>query len=331
MWNAPSPDTEAARDAFGRDGWERSARVQDLYGRALGEGRVTLYTEFIPEPEKLCLAFTALFVGIECELLAFTPQALATVYMIESSLGKQKADVLSAPMPIILPLRERGFLPTTDWAVFGVEAFRTAADGRWVVVRHGVAGHTVNTELVPEGQEPRTIDDLLAARWRGEITAPPLAFERWLAYVALDRGLDRALEIGHGLRDNQELLVTSASRIMVQLGERAIGIANPAGSLDGADSVFHTAPLVLDLIPVTTAVAAPVANAPHPNAARLLTLFLLSEEATLLHQRRALVPFGADPVKVLGERFPRASVLSITAELIPVKSQFEQVLRDEVR
>lgn len=329
--NAAPPRADGVAGAFGLDGWERSAGVQALYNRALGEGSVTLYTEFIPQPTELCAAFTARFPGIECLVDSFTAHALATVYMIESSMNKQKADVLSASTATILPLRERGFLPLTDWEEFGVEPFRAAPGERWVVIRYSVVGHTLNKTLVPAGQEPRTIDDLLAGRWRDEIAAPPLAFERWLAYVALDKGLDRALEVGRALRDDQELLVTSASSVLVDHGEKAFAIANPKGGLDGPASVFQTAPLVLDLIPITSVVAAPVANAPHPNAARLLTLFLLSEEAALLHQRRPIAPFGADPVAVISERFPRSTVLAITADLIPGKAEFERVLRDELR
>ena len=316
---------------FGLEGWERDPQVQALYQRALAEGEVRLYSERFGDPQSLCQAFMERFPGIRCVASVFTQQTITGVFVIETVVEEHQGDVLAASMPVMLDISERGYLPTVDWGAFGVEPGRTGGTRPWLEARHDIYGHSFNADHVARVDLPRTVDDLLSPRWRGLMVTSLNGSNRWLAYLALDRGYDRALELGRYLRDDQELLITRSYQLLLQQGERVLAIALPRGAVDPGTDGLGVEPFVLDFVPLNVTVAAPVVDAPHPDAARLLALFMLSEEGWRWLNGRPLAPYGFDPAQTIAERYPNATVLRVTPEVLSRVAAFEERLRQALR
>jgi iron(III) transport system substrate-binding protein len=159
--------------------------------------------------------------------------------------------------------------------------------GRWIGFASRGRVIAYNTGRVPAEQSPRTLEDLLAPRWRGRIAmASPVAgttsgdVASWFAHY----GQARAEAILAGLKANEVRLVdgNSVAVRMVATGRADVCMTDTddvhAAQRNGWPVAMHP----LDqagrgalTIPNTVAI---VAGAPHPDQAGRLVEFLLSAE-----------------------------------------------------
>lgn len=143
-----------------------------------------------------------------------------------------------------------------------------------------------NTDLVPEGQEPTSWEDVTDPKWTGKflLTDPRSSdsYMGWADTMATTYGIDFLQKIGSG---SPPLASSGAAGIQqVAAGEYALGFMHYAGNIlpfkeKGAPvdyRILDDPPMVLPMnmgVPV---------NAPNPNAARLFAYFRMSEEAQKL-------------------------------------------------
>ncbi len=182
------------------------------------------------------------------------------------------------------PLRVAGILPATR----GQDALATFADpnGYWYgfALRGRVIGY--NTDRVPAAEAPKSLEDVLAAKWKGRVVMASPVFgttggdvASWFAHY----GPDRARQILGGLKDNEVRLVSGNSTAvrMVATGQADICFTDTDDIYAGQRNGWPIAMNFLDqggdgvlAIPNTAAL---VRGGPHPENAQVLMRFLLSE------------------------------------------------------
>ena len=169
----------------------------------------------------------------------------------------------------------------TDWPA-------TFADpnGCWYgfALRGRVIGY--NTNRVPAAEAPKSLEDVLAAKWKGRLVMASPAFgttggdvASWFAHY----GPDRARQILRGLKDNEVRLVSGNSTAvrMVATGQADICFTDTDDIYAGQRNGWPVAMNFLDqggdgvlAIPNTAAL---VKGGPNPENAEILMRFLLSE------------------------------------------------------
>ncbi|NQU75264.1 MAG: extracellular solute-binding protein [Planctomycetes bacterium] len=162
---------------------------------------------------------------------------------------------------------------------------------RW----HGFAlrGRVIvyNTNRLSGEEAPKTLEDVLSAKWRGRIVMANPEFGTTggdLASWAVHYGLQRATEILQGLKANEVRLVAGNSTVvsMVAQAQADVGFTDTddvyAGQRNGWPVAMHPLDQGGDgalAIPNTVAL---VAGAPHPRQAERMVEFLLSEQVETL-------------------------------------------------
>lgn len=216
----------------------------------------------------------------------------------EGRAGRMQADVFTATNGVGA-LKEAGLV--AQWLPENASALPSAYvddEGYWVATNLYLLAPGYNTELVPEGTEPRTFEDLLDPQWRGQIAwnANPTASggagfiglvlevmgeEEGMAYL---RALAQQNPVGMGVAARQVL-------DQVIAGEYALALnifAHHAVISAALGAPVSWVPM--DQLLGTISVAAVTENAPNPNAARLFIEFLLSEEGQILHREADYLP-----------------------------------------
>ncbi len=191
------------------------------------------------------------------------------------------------------PLRVAGILPAIRGQDAlatkeqGQDAFAAFADpnGHWYgfALRGRVIGY--NTNRVPAAEAPKSLEDVLVAKWKGRLVMASPAFgttggdvASWFAHY----GPDRARQILRGLKDNEVRLVSGNSTAvrMVATGQADICFTDTDDIYAGQRNGWPVAMNFLDqdgdgvlAIPNTAAL---VKGGPNPKNAEILMRFLLS-------------------------------------------------------
>ena len=172
------------------------------------------------------------------------------------------------------------------------DAFKDA-ERHWVGFSARARVLLVNTALVAQGDEPKTVFDLTDAKWKGRVAmANPLFGTTSFHVAALFEALgeQRAAQWLRDLRDNGVVIVSSngESKRQVAEGQMAMGLAD---SDDAAEAISHGQPVRAVLLDQTTSSGEPLGNliipntlslirgGPNPEGARRVFDFLLSADA----------------------------------------------------
>jgi ABC-type Fe3+ transport system substrate-binding protein len=222
----------------------------------------------------------------------------------EARARRPEADVVDGTFAVAA-LKREGLVvkwqPDTvkDWPKSVVDP-----DGYWAGTNIYVATPAVNTEQVPAGSEPKTLNDLLDPKWKGKIVwsiIPGMATGAgFLAAVLKQEGEARARDFAGKLAKQNIAGVTFPGRtVMEQVvsGEFAIILQN--FNSQAVVAAAKGAPIrwiPLSPASVVLTVTAAVKDSPRPNAAKLLVDFLTSTEGQQIFRDSDYVP--ADP-KVL--------------------------------
>jgi iron(III) transport system substrate-binding protein len=159
-------------------------------------------------------------------------------------------------------------------------------DGFWTTVYYNTYVTAYNTRMVPRSQVAKSYDDLLDAKWKGNLLMEGTKAD-WFA------GMLQILGSEHGLKYMRELAKQQPSRregheLLAQLvvaGEGLYDVNIPASSVERMKE--RGAPIdwtALGPVPAIMVGAGIASGAPHPNAAKLFLEFLLSREGQKLMQ-----------------------------------------------
>jgi ABC-type Fe3+ transport system substrate-binding protein len=274
------------------DSWQTSPGVKALYERARAEGEVVLWGPQDRELDWVPAEFARRFPGIRVTWSA--DRAANTKVVTEHRAGRYAVDVFTFSLGGILPLAERRMLGENDWRLWTTDSPSVLLDGTAAPLYNLVYSVAYNDALVKPADLPRSWDDLLAPRWKGKLVASQFLLPRLLGFLALEWGEARAAAFARALVDQQDTLITRAPReVILQRGERLVAVGEFVSA-----AMYWKASLGLPigwapmpLMPAAQFVVAAMGRAPHPNAARLLAGWMITDEAKAARER---LRFDAD-------------------------------------
>lgn len=261
------------------------AQDENLIQAARKEGKVVWYTSLdLPTSSKLAQIFKTQYVGIDVEVHRAGSQRVLTRFMQEVSAGIKNADVIhTSDGGHFVLLKNKGLL--MRYTPGGVDRFPASFkdnDGFHYSMRATLSTIAYNSRLVPDRDAPKTWKGLLDPKWTGKIvTAHPgysgIIMTHVLALLHL-YDWDYFKE----LAKNKLHLVQSADdpATVVASGERPI-------AANGTEYIFYKSfkegnPVRIvypkEGIPLVISPTAIAKDAPHPNAAKLFTDFLFTQE-----------------------------------------------------
>ena len=270
------------------------ARAADpaLIEAAKKEGRVTWYTTQIINQfaAPAAAAFETKY-GVKVDYVRADNNEVMLRLQSETTAGKVLGDVFDGT--VATPLIRAGIV--LQWQPDSVkelpEDYRDP-QGYWVATNLYVHTPGVNTSLVPKDQIPKTHADFLNPKWKGKLVwaarQSTSSAPGYIGSVLEEMGQDKGMAYLHELqKQNVAGLGVSARQVLDQViaGEYpiALNIFNNHATISAAQG----APAAW--IPVSPAlsvfsIAGVTKAAPHPNAAKLLLDFLVSEDGQKLYR-----------------------------------------------
>ncbi|MFN0072860.1 MAG: ABC transporter substrate-binding protein, partial [Chloroflexota bacterium] len=262
------------------------------------EGTVVIYASGeAAQWDPLKEAWNKRFPGIDLQVVAQRGRESREKVIAEQAARRVLADIVSAGPDSTTELDKLGFLDAFQPPELqGVQAdFR---DPRGILIPRNLNlyGLTVNTRLLPDGQEPKRWSDLVDPRYKGKIAMqdPRGSGGGMTIFTAL-------LKV-HGepylqkLSEQQIFMGAQTADLRNALirGEYAILLTDTAENV--SRSVESGAPIKFirpeEGVAVTPISVTVVKNAPHPNAAKLFANWILSEEG-----QTAVASSGSTPVR----------------------------------
>ena len=140
-----------------------------------------------------------------------------------------------------------------------------APDGSFVAQRLNMETHYLRSDRIAAADEPRTWDDLTNAKYKGKLVMTDPSFTSLQVSVVAMISKERGWGYYEKLRANDIIVVPGNQHVsdMLKRGERLIAV----GALDSYAADLRTSV---------------VKGSPHPNAAKLLAEFLISDEVQMM-------------------------------------------------
>ncbi len=269
---------------------------EPIVEEAKKEGSLVLYTSMtVDQAQKLNDAFRAKYPFVQIGMFRAVGERLLTKIMTEAQAGKFDFDVVQSAETQAYFLKKRNLLakyfsPETknlQKGFFDPEGFWSA-----VYMMPNVIGY--NTRMVQRSDVPKSDDDLLQPRWQGKIGMDHTKPE-WFAWKVKRLGEDKGLAYMRKLA-RQEFKLYSGLTILTSLlaaGEFPLVLNTYIHNVEEAKRKgapvewLAQEPVFTKFQPIAVG-----AKAPHPNAAKLLVDFMLSEEG-----QKIIVSFGRMPTR----------------------------------
>jgi iron(III) transport system substrate-binding protein len=297
-------------DPFGADLYEKA--------RTAGEKTVSMYSSMAPAQYKvLSAAWKKRYPALEIQLVrADLGQTMERV-LAEERGGKQAADVISTNEASFAVLQKSKILtpfdsPTRkDW----IEPFRSNFNGIQFPARVGHVCFAINTSKVKPEEAPKTWKDLLDKRWKGRLGVPDprVGGGAQLWFMSLWDRPEYGARYFEALQANEPLVKPGIIQVQqsVELGEVDIDVvaydhvALPAR--DAGKPITVTIPSDGLIFIVTFESVS--RSAPNPNAARLLTHFMMTPECQAAFADTYVAPVNSRA---------RANPKAVSVEGVPV-------------
>jgi ABC-type Fe3+ transport system substrate-binding protein len=239
--------------------------------------------------------------------------------------ARQKAhvDIMLAAAPQIVPVLKANFMEPVDWRRYlpaRITPEMVELDGQIIRVVTGLTGVTYNSAMAP--MPPTTLQDFLKPEWKGKIASTPYAagFDVLLAEDVW--GKEKTVNYVRALSQQVTGLIRCGEAERIATGEYLALVMDCTGQ-DALQWQEKGAPLA-QLLPLDAAQRrhyyfAMPRNAQHPAAAKLFTLFLLTEEGQKL---------AYDTWKTDLDLFPGSKMGKTVADLEKRNVKFKEVTVD---
>jgi iron(III) transport system substrate-binding protein len=205
----------------------------------------------------------------------------------EHSAGqKASVDILLGAAPQVVPVLKANLFDPVDWKKYlpgRITDEMIEADGQLIRIVTGLSGATYNSALAP--MTPTTLEDFLKPAWKGKIASTPYSagFDILLAEDVW--GKAKTVTYVRALSKQIAGLMRCGETERIATGEYLALVMDCTGQ-DALQWKDKGAPLE-QMMPLDAAQQryyyfAMPRNAQHPNAARLYTIFLMTEEGQKL-------------------------------------------------
>jgi iron(III) transport system substrate-binding protein len=258
--------------------------VKELYDKAKAEKEVVIWAPVPSEVDWIQEPFAKRFPGIEVKGVG--DLQAATKIIAEARAGRHSVDVWTTSLGNMLEVQKRGLFAKVDWSAFGVDKSNVFFDGEAAAVHNFVYTNVYAKELVKPADLPHGWDDLLDPKWKGKLLSSDFLLPRLMGFLAIEWGPERAEKWGRALIDDQKVLITSAPpESFLKTGERVMAVGGSvAQAFQFSDGGVPSGYIVMDVMPAVQFVMTTFKDSPHPNAARLLATWLVSEEGRALFE-----------------------------------------------
>jgi len=272
---------------------------KSLLEAARKEGKVVFWCSFRePECRDTGEKFTAL-TGVQLEFTRLSTGPQVQRLSQERAAGIHSVDVIHHAEPGVWETLYRAKKWLVPYIPAGAKKYAPEyrpTDGMYVV--QYIVGSPIgyNKNLISEADAPKSYADLLDPKYKGKIAMPHAKHSGGFAETVTALGKIVSPDYFKKLKANDPLVVSGSQfslNPIVANGERAIGLAPVESSF--VDDIRTGKPLGLvypkEGLVVIRIFSAVVADAPHPNAAKLLQEWLHSPMLqTMLAQTGNLVP-----------------------------------------
>jgi len=204
------------------------------------------------------------------------------------------------------------------------------AEGYWTDLYMNLNVVAYNTKLVNPREVPKSYDDLLLPRWKNKMSMDTKAYE-WFANMLKYRGEAKGLDYMKKLGEQNILFRTgrTLNAQMVAAGEVEIGIACYNQRIEemkvkGAPvNWVGLDPVVPEIHPLAVS-----ANAPHPNAARLLLDYLLSKEGQALIASFYRIPSRTDVDPIIPNLKKGLKIMTPSFDMVDNYERYTKLYRE---
>jgi ABC-type Fe3+ transport system substrate-binding protein len=259
-------------------GWKDEPAVKALYEKAKQEGEVVIWGPARSEIEWIEPAFSKVFPGIKVPFVG--DNDVFTRAIAEARGGRHQVDVMWTSINGGILFSARNLAAKVDWKTLGIKDAATAFDDQMLFANRALWIVTFDPGKMKAADLSNTWEGYLDPKFKDKMISNPFLLPRLAGSLSLMWGEDKALDFARKLVNEQDIMLTRAPReTFLKSGERLIAL----GEIDGAyrrqaklGNVYGVK--VPQPVVFTQFGSMVMANAPHPNAARLLAAWLATDE-----------------------------------------------------
>ena len=281
-------------------GWRAQAADAALIEAAKKEGTVVWYTTQILDP--LVLALTAGFekkYGIKVAYTRANSTEIALRLLNEAKAGSVKGDVYDGTTTAEALKKEGIALKWLPDSAKDYAPEHRDAEGYWVATNDYLITAAYNTNTIKPGTEPKSWDDLLDPKYRGQIvwgsTPSTSAGAGFVGTVLKEQGDQKGRDFLKKLSAQKIASLGAAARVVIDqviAGEYAISLQIfPEHAIVSAS---RGAPVKwIPMKPAMTGIvstAGVTAGAPHPNAGKLLLDYMCDVDGQTFFRDAFYIP-----------------------------------------
>jgi iron(III) transport system substrate-binding protein len=271
----------------------RAQSLEELHKKAVKEGVINFYGTLAQvNAEKILPVFEKKFPGIKVNHVDITSDSLVARAVAEARGGKTLGDIFQAPLETAIQMHNQKLLldvtlpEAGDYPANMKGPYWIASNLQFIVVAW-------NTNLVKPSDEPKRIDDLADAKYKGMLVAEPRDYEFLMglakhkfksdekATALLRRIAANNVEFHKGHSQLTELLSAGQASVCVTCYAHQF----PGRMKKGAPVNF----LIAEGIGSINATAV-FKDAPHPNAAMLFARWAASAEGQKVYAEGGRAP-----------------------------------------
>jgi len=292
------------------------------------EGKVVYYSGMtIEDAQAISNAFQKKYPFIKVEILRMSGEKILIKALTEARSKKLPADIFQTSIIQVSQMQENKLLMKYDSPESKAypENFKSR-EGYWNAIYVLPYVLTYNTKIFPRDQAPKSYEDLLNPKWKGQIGMDAEEIQ-WYFFMMKVMGKDKGMaymqklaQQNVSLRKGHTLLVTlcAAGEVpVVTVGylDRVERLRDGGAPIDWVR--FKSSP-----VPTAINATAIVASAPHPNAAKLFHNFIISREGA--RAIKSVGRFPAHPEELSSELKSLSLYPLMPEELLPNYSQVEK-------
>jgi iron(III) transport system substrate-binding protein len=275
---------------------DRSWMDSKLLAAAKKEGKLTFYSSINEEEGLPILKVFEDATGVKVEYVRNSDSGLLSRIMVESRAGKQGWDVIQTTAVNKMPQELLAVYEPPE--AKNIDAGAKDPAKKWYGVYANYNTPAYNTSKVKAADLPKTYEELAKKKeWAGRI-AIDYSDNEWIAAMYKHYGDAKGAKIVEDIVKNLKPAITKGHLALarsVGAGEYDVSLNNYLNlslnvKLSGGPIDFW----VMDPVAVFYGQVGINAKAPHPNAARLLSNFMLSKEGQTALTAKGRIPTRAD-------------------------------------
>jgi iron(III) transport system substrate-binding protein len=266
-------------------------REKKLIEGAQREGEMLWYTNSgVENATRYIQAFKKKYPFINANFWRSKTRQVTQRIVSEANAGRHLVDVIKPSIDLLPALLEKNLIGRYETPLRAVYPAH-AKSVYYTNMNYAFRVFAFNPRKVSQKDAPKTWEDLLNPKWKGEILFDESSLEEVLAFLTA-WGRDKTVNYLTRLSQHQLLIRVGRDTVtqMMMAGEAPLAVTTYAynnESLRGQNAPVDW--IAEDLIPALTYPLTVARNAPHPHAAALFYDFMISEEGQRLIAREGRV------------------------------------------